>query len=136
MARNLVTVSYDTLVCLRQGEGHPSDEEWEECMKILRSKDLSKVKVLVLTKGGSPTPRQQAALARVLAGNAVPVAVVSESAFVRFVVSSVALITKRIRTFQPSELDSALAHLQLSWSEREFVEIAMGKTEMMMKQGF
>jgi hypothetical protein len=65
----------------------------------------------------------------------VPFAVVSSSTAVRFVVSTVALITKRIRSFQNSELSSALAHLALSSQEREFAQAALGKTERMMREG-
>lgn len=132
MERNLVTMSCDSLVLLRQSPSHPRDFEWDECMQILQSKDLETVKVLVITEGGSPTPRQQAYLAKVLSGKAIPVAVVSESALVRFVVSSVALITKRIRSFHADDLEGAFGHLKLTAPERQFVGVALDETKRML----
>jgi hypothetical protein len=117
----MVTVSHDSVVILRQGTESPNEAEWDECLEILRGKELERVKVLVVTDGGAPTPGQQRRLSLTLRGHPVPVAVVSESAAVRFVVSSVALITRRIRSFRTEDLDQAYAHLDLTRSERDFV---------------
>jgi hypothetical protein len=134
MERRLVTVSCDSLVILRQGTQHPTDDEWDECMRILQSKDLDTVKVLVITEGGSPSPRQQNRLGEVLAGKAIPAAVVSESALVRFVVSSVALITRRIRirSFYMNDLESAYTHLRLTREERQFAIVAIDETKRLL----
>jgi hypothetical protein len=132
MARRMVTMSCDSVVLLRQGTSNPSDDEWDECMAILSSKNLDIVKVFVMTEGGSPTPRQQRRLAQVLSGKAIPVAVASESAMVRFVVSSVALITKRIRSFHANDLAGAFAHLQLNPAEREFVQVALDESKRLL----
>jgi hypothetical protein len=136
MERRLVTVSCDSLVILRQGAEHPTDQEWDECMRVIQSKDLNTLKVLVITDGGSPTPRQQARLGEVLAGKAIPAAVASESALVRFVVSSVALITKRIkiRSFYMNDLESAYSHLGLTREEREFAVVAIDETKRLLTQ--
>ena len=54
-----------------------------------------------------------------------PVAVVSMSIGVRFIVSTMALLNRGIRAFGPSELDAAMACLELTEKESSEVRRAV-----------
>ncbi len=119
MPTNMVTRRLGPLLVLRENGETPSDAEWDECLRLLSSdpKRLVDTRVLVITDGGGPTPDQRRRLKRALDGFAVPVAVVSESIKVRFIVSSVALVTSRIKSFSLREMNDALRYLELSLDE-------------------
>ena len=120
MVPNQVTRRIGTLLLLRQGPETPRDEEWDETLKLLslNPSDLERMKVLVVTDGGGPTPDQRKRLDRAMGGKPIRVAVVSESVKVRFIVSSVALLTSNIQSFRVGEMEAAFKHLGLSQPER------------------
>ena len=121
MLPNQVTRRIGNLVILRENTETPSDAEWDETLRLLtlNPADLDKTKVLVITDGGGPSPAQRKRLDQALKGTPVRVAVVSESVKVRFIVSSVALVTSRIQSFRQSELAAAFDHLGLNHEERQ-----------------
>jgi len=97
------------------GQGAPPDDMWETCVKQLDSRRDLPLRVLVLTEGAGPTAAQQLRLTRTIAARSLPlpIAVISDSTRVRFMASTLALFTKRIRTFRGPELTEALAFLEL-----------------------
>ena len=130
MPTNMVTRKIGSLLILRENQHTPSDEEWDECLQLL-SEDrslLPKIRVLVVTDGGGPTPDQRRRLQGALSGVPVKVAVVSESVRVRFIVSSVALLTSRIKSFSLREFNEALVHLELDLDD---VRIAQNNIRQM-----
>ena len=72
------------------------------------------LKVLVIPMGGAPTPAQQLKITRLRMHRGLTIAVISSSVGVRFVASSMALFTRQIRTFVPSEFSNACAFLALT----------------------
>lgn len=121
MSRNMVTRRLGSLLILRQNTQPPSDEEWDECLNLLSS-DVEEVQVLVITDGGGPSPEQRRRLDQALNGSPVRVAVVSESVRIRFIVSSVAFLTRRIKSFSETEYTEALAHLELDLDQRRLAQ--------------
>ncbi|HMR73774.1 MAG TPA: STAS/SEC14 domain-containing protein [Polyangiaceae bacterium] len=121
MSRNMVTRRLGNLLILRQNTQPPSDEEWDECLNLL-STDVEEVQVLVITDGGGPSPEQRRRLDQTLNGSPVRVAVVSESVRIRFIVSSVAFLTRRIKSFSETEYTEALAHLELDLDQRRLAQ--------------
>lgn len=121
MLPNQVTKRIGFLVILRENTEAPRDEEWDETLRLLtlHPNDLDKLKVLVVTDGGGPSPAQRKRLDQALKGTPIRVAVVSESVKVRFIVSSVALVTSRIQSFRQNEMDAAFDHLGLDRQARE-----------------
>jgi hypothetical protein len=99
------------------GKEAPSSEEWDDFLTQFRRLDLTSARILVLTEGGAPTVAQRAALMKILGPARLPVAVVSDHVGVRFVLTSFALVMKRIRGFTLRELDAAFAHLELTPDE-------------------
>jgi hypothetical protein len=79
---------------------------------------MARLKTLVVTDGGGPSPDQRKRLERAMGGIAVRTAVVSESVKVRFITSSVALLTAKIQSFRKSEMSKAFDFLSLDPQER------------------
>ncbi|HEU4580972.1 MAG TPA: hypothetical protein VFS67_22090 [Polyangiaceae bacterium] len=106
-----------------QDEEPPLNEEWEDWLRLLKSfeKGPDGARVLVLTRGGGPTPHQRSRISQVVGKPNLLVAVVTSSVKVRFIVSSVALVIPRIRSFPWEGLREAYAHLGLSTQEQEQV---------------
>jgi D-ribose pyranose/furanose isomerase RbsD len=117
----MVTRRLGSLLILRQNKESPSDEEWDECLKLLAT-DVENVQVLVITDGGGPTPEQRRRLDHTLNGSPVRVAVVSESVRIRFIVSSVAFLTRRIKSFAETEYPDALTHLELDLDQKRLAQ--------------
>jgi hypothetical protein len=111
----MVTRSIDGMVILRQNAENPADAEWDECLRLLGAyrSDFGRVRVLVVTDGGGPTPAQRKRLSMVTGGYPLRAAVVTESVKVRFIVSSVALFMSGLASFDLSEMRQAFAHLKL-----------------------
>lgn len=124
MARNMIIRHVDSLIVLRENTEPPLDHEWDEFLSILARnwERFDRTKVFVRTPGGGPTPAQQSRLREVLRNKPILVAVVSESVFVRFLVSSIALLNRDIRTFAPDAVQEAYAHLRLTPQQRSLVE--------------
>ncbi|MFW5877112.1 MAG: hypothetical protein ACOCXM_10280 [Myxococcota bacterium] len=120
MPGNLTTRQRADLLILRQNANPPSDEEWDACLDLVRQRAhrLDRLKTLVVTAGGTPSANQRKRLQALIQGYKVPIAVVSDSMAVRFVASSVAMLTPRIQSFEASQLDRAYDHLELSVDER------------------
>ncbi len=121
MLRNLVTRRVGSLLILRQNKGNPSDEEWDECLGLLKP-DLDNVRVLVVTDGGAPSPEQRRRLNQTMSGAPLRISVVSESVKVRFVVSSVAFLSRNIKSFSETEYSDALQHLDLDLDQRRVAQ--------------
>ncbi len=125
MKRNLVTRRNGNLLCLRETAEDPSDFEWNECLTLLKEKsspDPRSVRVLVVTDGGGPSPEQRKRLAQALEGMQVRIAVCTESIRTRFVVSSVALISSKIKAFGRTSIDEAYDYLDLDSAQRRVAD--------------
>jgi hypothetical protein len=121
----MVTRKIGSLLILRQNKNTPTDEEWDQCLSLLTDDktSIASVRVLVVTDGGGPTPEQRRRLQTALGGIPVRVAVVSESIKVRFIVSSVALVTSKIKSFDLREFNDALSHLHLGLDEARMAQV-------------
>lgn len=86
-------------------------------VEVMRGHRGDVLKVLVVTVGGAPTPSQQLKLTRLRIHRGMTIAVVSASVGVRFVASSMALLTRQIRTFVPQDFASACAFLELTQAQ-------------------
>jgi hypothetical protein len=121
MKHRQVTRRVESLVILRESKLDPSDEEWDETLRIVveQWQELGQLKVLVVSDGGGPTQAQRKRLERTLEGKPIRVAVVSDSMKVRFICSSVALFTSNLSSFKVSEMRAAYLWLNLSEHERK-----------------
>ena len=110
----------DTFVLLHT-KAPPADQDWDRYMDAFRAcDDLGSMRVLAFTEGGGPTTAQRRTMNAITAGQALRVAVVSDAAAVRFIVSTLALFHPEIRTFGVGSVDAALEHIGLGGAhERE-----------------
>jgi hypothetical protein len=124
MTANLVVRALETLLVLCENDKTPSDKEWDGFLAMLpqNSEHYQKLRILVLTTGGGPDRTQRERLDKTLAGRPIRVAVVSDSAKVRFIASAIALINRDHRGFSTKELSLAYDHLNLSTSERKIAD--------------
>jgi hypothetical protein len=122
MGRNQVVRKVGNLIFVVETEIPPSDTEWSEFLSVLRRSDLAKVKILIVTAGGTPNPDQRKRLAESLGGVRFRVAVVSDNISARFVASSIALFHRDHRSFSASEIVEAYDHLQLTPKERTLAD--------------
>jgi hypothetical protein len=120
MLPNQVTRRMGLLMIIRQNHNAPSEQDWDETLRLmtLNPAEMDRLKVLVVTDGGGPTPEQRKRLDRAMSGKPVRTAVVSESVKVRFIVSSVALLTAKIQSFRKTEMEQAFKFLDLDTKER------------------
>jgi hypothetical protein len=131
MLPNQVTRRIGLLMILRQNHNAPNDQEWEEMLKLMTQNpaEMELLKVLVVTDGGGPTQEQRKRLNLAMSGKMVRTAVVSESVKVRFIVSSVALLTAKIQSFRSTEIEQAFQFLDLDAKERSVVLKNLGEMD-------
>lgn len=121
----MVFRSLPSVLVVRQGTEASTDQEWRAFLDVLATQDFSKLKVMIVTDGGSPTVQQRAALKITLAGRTARTAVVSDQFKVRFVVASIALINREHHGFGGHERDKAYEFLGLSLVDRASAEAAL-----------
>jgi hypothetical protein len=116
----MLTESHGQLCVVWHGRETPTEAEWESHLREMRKLRSRPLKVLVMSEGGAPSPSQQLRLTPIISSPSVVIAVVSDTIGVRLVVSSLALFTRRIRTFRRGELALAHVHLGLDADETRF----------------
>jgi hypothetical protein len=88
--------------------------------------------ILVATDGGAPSAPQIKRLGKALAGGNVRVAVVTDKIRVRFIVSTIALLNSKIKTFARSELYAAYGHLDLTATEIRLTQQMLLQLEVLI----
>jgi hypothetical protein len=133
---NMVVRRVGTMLLLRQNAETATADEWAHLLTVLISlrEELPKLKIMVRTDGGGPSPDQRRSLERALAGTPARVAVVSDHLKVRFVTSTLALFQKDLRSFLVQELSQAYEHLGMSDTERRHAERALTEMESELAQ--
>jgi hypothetical protein len=97
----------------------PSDAEWSDCIALLASVVLDRVRVLVWTDGGAPNAAQRAALDAAWASKHPLTAVLTPSTLRRIVGAAATRANPGVRFFSPEQHESAFDHLRTEYSDRE-----------------
>ena len=105
------------LLLIRHGREPIPEDQWSELMRAVTQHPANHLAALVLTLGGAPTPTQQIDISKLARDRTFTVAVLSDSVGMRFVVSSIALVIRRIQTFRSSEYEQACRFLELTTDE-------------------
>jgi hypothetical protein len=104
------------------GTADPTNEEWQDFIKLVQHHGIDCTMHLVFTDGGGPRAPQRRYLSDVLAGCFVPVAVVSSSMCIRLTVTFLSWFNRGIKYFPPAKLREAIAYLEIPSSRVELVE--------------
>lgn len=120
MRKNMVFGWAGNVIILYQADT-PNDEEWKRYVDTLREKkavlrDLSRVKAIAVTEGGSLTPTQRREVNEIVGGKGLAV-VFTESALVRTMITGLSWFNPLIKAFSITEKEAGFKHLQLTASE-------------------
>jgi hypothetical protein len=119
MKKSLAVASVGSMLLARENEHTPTDADWNAFLDllILNRPHFPQLKILVATDGGGPSAGQIKRLGKALGGGNVRVAVVTDKIRVRFIVSAIALLNSKIKSFARAELHNAYEHLGLTAAE-------------------
>lgn len=115
--KNMVYKFLGNLVVMVHTAQNPTDEELRAYYDELRTKDVSRTRVLVLTDGGGLNASQRKELNEVLSGRPQPCAVVSDNTMVRGIVTALSWFNRSIKSFSPSDTEEAFKYLGIPTSE-------------------
>lgn len=120
----LVFRSVGRLLIIRQNQSAPTNEDWDALLSAISTQraELKDMRAICFTDGGGPTVEQRKRLAAAMGGKQIQSAVMCDQAIVRFVVSTISLFNKSMRTYSWRELDNAYDWLGLRSDERRIVE--------------
>lgn len=96
----------------------PSEAEWEAMMVLLREVSPRELRILAITDGGAPNVNMRHALNDYSRGAEPVIAVVSNSLPVRGVATAISWFNKRIKVFDPAQIDRAFDHVGFAKGER------------------
>lgn len=135
-AKNWVIRTIGTVIVCCQNRNAPTDAEFDAGWKIVQSQiqDASRVRILVITEGGGPTPNQRKVMQQALAGKAVRNACVSDSVKIKFIMATVALFNSEAKLFPSWDMTGAFDFLGLDDSERFRVEQALTQMKKELQQ--
>lgn len=131
MSSCLTVRTIGRLFIVRQNANSPTHEDWAKFLAELgRLKPrFPEMRAMVFSDGGGPTPEQRQRLATMMSGKVIQTAVISDQSLVRFVVATIGLFNKSIKTYSWSDTHLAFDWLRLDESERQTVQtnvISMG----------
>jgi hypothetical protein len=117
------------LLILRENSLAPTEQDWTAFLRQLQElrPRMSEMRAIVFTDGGGPSTDQRKRLSRVIGDAPIHTAVVTDSVAIRFVISSIALFNKMIRTFSWAEVRQAYAWLGLRPSDQLAIERALAE---------
>jgi hypothetical protein len=119
------------MLVIRQNKRSPTDADWEAFlaeMVRLRPK-LTEMRALIFTDGGGLTSEQRKKLSVAMGGAEIQTALISDRAMTRFIVATVGLFNKTIRSFLTSETPAAFAWLGLQREDRKTVKELLSSLE-------
>lgn len=101
------------------GETHPTASDWARIVEAYRETlERDKLRVLVYTHGGAPTPPQRAEVNSVFGQTPPRIAVLTSSVLARVAAKAVQLWVRELRIFDTSQIEPALDHLLLQGPDR------------------
>ena len=120
----LVSRLVGRLLIIRQNESAPLNADWDVFLSQIaeRRTELKDMRGIVFTDGGGPTVLQRKRLASAMGGNEIQSAVICDQAVVRFVVSTISLFNKSMRTYSWRDLNDAYTWLGIRADEQRAVE--------------
>jgi hypothetical protein len=111
------------------GAQNPTDEEIEESLKVFTTLNPARVRSLIISAGGSPSPLQRKLLLDALGGGEHLSAVLSDATKVRGAVTALSWFNKKIKAFARAKMAEALAHLSVPPAQFDAVQREVKRLE-------
>jgi hypothetical protein len=122
LAKEKILISY-------QGP-HPTPEQWDRYISLMRTISVpAEMRFFVFVEGMPPSAAIQRRISELVNRNS-PVALVSSSTAMRFVVSAFSLVNRSIRIFSPAHVSEALAHIRCSTAEALLVSEVLQRLQV------
>jgi hypothetical protein len=111
----------------------PTNEEWSayiaEIEGLMTRVGMERMRSLVFTDGGGPSFSQRQQVNQLLKGRSAPAAVVTTNAFVRGIVTALAVFNPQIKAFRPEAVGEAFRYLNISETESKIVWRTVAKLQ-------
>lgn len=134
-ASTLLHRTHGRLLVFVNNEQVPNDAEWrgyETAFEQLGRAQSSPC-LLVVTAGGTPTPKQRHRIGELAVAMRVRTAVVSDSLVARSIVTVFSWLNIEIKAFSTANLPLALEYLDLSSVEREWAFLAVKEMQAQLR---
>jgi hypothetical protein len=115
------------LLVVRENSLAPTEDDWAAFLRQLQAlrPRIDQMRAIVFTDGGGPSTEQRRRLSQVIGDAPIRTAVITDRAAIRFVISSIALFNKTIRTFGWAQVYEAYSWLGLGRGDERTVERAL-----------
>jgi len=115
------------VLILRENSLAPTEDDWAAFLRQLQAvrPRMNDMRAIVFTDGGGPSTDQRKRLSRVIGDAPIRTAVITDRASIRFLISSIALFNKTIRTFSWQEVRLAYSWLGLPSADQLAVQRAL-----------
>jgi hypothetical protein len=119
--KNMVFRFVGNLSIVIHNKNTPDDTEVQEYLSLLRAQDMERLRSLVFTDGGGPSPAQRKRFNDILRGRELPTAVVSNDRMVRGITIAMSWFNRKIKAFPPDAVQDAFTYLNIPKHEFESV---------------
>lgn len=109
------------------GEDSPTKDEAAECLNILKTLDLNKLRILIYSKGGAPSAAQRKDMNEVVKGHEIPVAVLTSSKVARGAVTALSWFNSNMKAFAPEAERDAFHYLQIPPEQHDLFSLELKK---------
>lgn len=111
--KNMAFKALGNIIISVHNENPMTDEESNASLNFLKGCDISQTRMLVVTKGGSPTAAQRKRLNDVLQGQEMTTAVVADGMILMGVVTAMSWFNKKIKAFSIGDIEDAFRYLEV-----------------------
>ena len=113
--RYMKTEIVEGVLLVVHGRDAPSDDEWDEYLRQVKLVVATgRPRAIAVTEGGAPSLSQRRQVNQILGGTGAIGAVVSNSTFVRGIVTALSWFNRGVCSFSPDEFELACTHVGLS----------------------
>lgn len=103
--------AFDDAFVVVHGADNPTEAEWERYLQSIEATPTKATRILVVTYGGGPNATQRAHLNKIIYPKPPAVAVCTDAAMVRGIVTAIGWFNPRIRAFARDDVGRALTYL-------------------------
>ncbi|HTJ83518.1 MAG TPA: hypothetical protein VL400_17480 [Polyangiaceae bacterium] len=126
--RHLRAARHDRVVVFVHDTTSPTDDEWELVLDHFRAmENLAEARALVYTEGAAPTVVQRGKLNDLVGSRNPRIAVLTPSKIARAAGAALRWFNPRLRVFNPTDLDGALGHLEVTQTEATTLRSTLGR---------